>query len=1093
MHMIKKLITLVALIALSLSATELPSEVKFETDGTFSIDDIRFTIKCHDAKWHATHNGLWRDRKFTLEPSGLKLSATMTVGEQSAEVTETITSTGANTFQVKFNAKFAEPVTVNSIYGELLLPGNVSTITVDGKPNQFPAEYSKSLVYRNPNASKMSFTTTNGAVVTVSSSPLSIDVRDKRNTDPNALGFFQNCLFATPDKGQLTEASLTLDFAIEPIKLQLVDLSHAANVDFADEVEGDGKGGWTDQGRDVDLHMIKPGILKFGLLEFNVLNAKANHGKGALVLSGECRKFTPSTATVTLPANNASAINLLHANAWGPSVGTTLGFIIAEYADGSSEQIPVVSGVDCNGWYNPRPAENVAIAWKGKADEFVAGLLASTFALRKAGPQSLRFELASNDAIWMIVGVTLSDRRISPHNAVTIDNKPVEIKEDAEWKKLDYKRTIRRGGPLDFSSYLDEPAGKYGFIRSTPAGTLTFEKAPDKRIRLWGPNLVHRAIFLTKDAVDNLVEYLAYCGYNSLRIIPPDKYLLDKKASDSVTINAEQLDKLDYLFYKLKEKGLYVCTDCYAARVFKPGDNIPECDYYDKRQMNGLIAGSQAARDNWKEFVRRWMTHKNPYTSMTWGEDPALWCLNLLNEDSVYDSWSNNTPMSVKRIYEREFKKYCESKGIAPSEPTVSNPVFMQFLYDIKSAEYVELMDFVKNELNMKAMITSLNFYRDIPLTLLRQRFDVVDSHCYYEHPNFPEKSWQLPSIITQTSAIKNMAATPRMILTNRIPGLPFISTEINLCGPNVFRAESGPLIGGYAALQNWDALYRFEWCSRAEDVYNIDAHNIYFATAHDPLGQFSDRIIAAMFLRGDVASAQETYAYSVPVNSVELGIRSTFPSAFKSLGLVTKVGSIAQDSQKVPSNLIKVNPEDATDPSKLRDVRIAELWKKTLDEQIAISSTGQIQLNGRTGTFTVSTPRSASVTLHSGSLSAGALRVKNASCFQTIAAISLDDNPIPESNSVLVFQLTNTSKTGVLFDNASKQTLRNIGKMPMLVYKGSATVEIATTRPYKIEALNCDGESYGAVEGTMTKDAFSFKADTTLFPGGVMAYHLTR
>ena len=108
----------------------------------------------------------------------------------------------------------------------------------------------------------------------------------------------------------------------------------------------------------------------------------------------------------------------------------------------------------------------------------------------------------------------------------------------------------------------------------------------------------------------------------------------DPKAKDSITLDPKVLDQLDYLLYRMKESGIYVTSDLYTSRAIRPGDNIPECDLYDAtQQMKALIPVSRAAMENWKEFARRWMTHKNPYTGMTWAEDPAFFCVNLINEE----------------------------------------------------------------------------------------------------------------------------------------------------------------------------------------------------------------------------------------------------------------------------------------------------------------------------------------------------------------------------------------------------------------------------------------------------------------------------
>ena len=55
---------------------------------------------------------------------------------------------------------------------------------------------------------------------------------------------------------------------------------------------------------------------------------------------------------------------------------------------------------------------------------------------------------------------------------------------------------------------------------------------------------------------------------------------------------------------------------------------------------------------NWKEFARRLLTHRNPYTGLTYAEDPALYSLNLVNENPLVSIW-NRIPQLVPLFEER--------------------------------------------------------------------------------------------------------------------------------------------------------------------------------------------------------------------------------------------------------------------------------------------------------------------------------------------------------------------------------------------------------------------------------------------------------
>ena len=973
--MLKKEImtAIVAAATCLLSAAELPETVNFSNNGSFRIGDAEFYIQNYSPTWKPALNSSWQNRKATLNKNGLTLSAVMPVDWRKADVVETITPTGDMEFRLDFQAKFREPAVVNALHGVFQLPAEKMTVFVDGKPVRLPGKYSVMTLFNKANAKEFRFPVAGGYEVQVSGNPLRLTIQDNRKFENETFSFRFS---AKPGSGKISESKLSLSFRIIPVAIQPVSLKKAANMNLADEIAGDGKGGWTDQGPENDLRKLKPGTVRTGALSFEVLDPAENGGRAALVLAGKQRGFATPAVALELPENRAGAVNLLHASAWTPKNGTTLGTLIVEYADGSSVRIPVVSGTDCGNWWNPFRGKNAAIVWSAENPESLVGLYASSFALPKPGPKLLRFEAATPETVWMIAGVTLSDRQT---RFAAVSDKPVVLKENYEWKPLAFQRKINRGSALDFSFLADAPAGKYGFIRPTPQGTLTFEKAPQKQIRLYGPNLCFSASFLTKAAVDQLADYFVYCGYNTVRIHHHDTELLDRKAKDTLTFSVGKLDQLDYLVFRMKEKGIYVTTDFYTNRVFKPGDNIPECDFYDQRQMKMLLPVSRAAMENWKEFARRWMAHRNPYTGLTWAEEPALYCIDLVNEEALASNW-NRSSSSVK-LYETAFADYCTKKRLKGGTASNSNPVFLRFLHELQDRVLAEQIHFVKETLGVRAMVTSLNYQNQIPLTLLRRRFDLVDNRAYFDHPGFPEKQWSRPFSYRQASAIRRMAVVPRNMMATRLPGKPFIVTEFNYCNPNIFRAEGGPLIGGYAALQNWDALYRFAWSHSASGIYKVGSA-YGFDAVNDPMAQLSDRIAIAMFRRGDVAPAKVTYAYTVSPECFERNEFDAFPAVFQNLGLVTGIGSIPEGDRSVPKGTVELTSAQAKNPASLKDARIAKLWREANDKRLAVSATGQLRLDGNAGSFTVTTPRTESITLPAGSLAAGTLRVRDASCF---------------------------------------------------------------------------------------------------------------
>ncbi len=1066
------------------AAAAMPAGIRLDDKGIFRFGEAEFAIQTYNAGWNPFLNGAWNDRKAEFaSDGGLVLTGKMNVGGVAGDVTETVRPTGKETFTLNCDVKFPAPAEINAIHGVLQIPAAATTITVDGKPVRLPAEFKEMTVFRADKAKSLTIGLAGGRTLTVTGSPLRIGIQDNRA--------FGTATFSirfpfTVASGKISETALSLGFRAESAVSLPVDIRAAANRGFADNRPADPKPGWTGQGKENDLRMIKPGYVDYESLRFEIIDPVKNNGNGAIVLGGPMQAGMEQEMTVKFPENaSAGALNLLHAAAWLPSGKSPVGEIEVTYADGSRQMIPVLARHDIGNWWGARHCENAWVAWMNENDQARIGLYASSFPLSNAAPRSARFRVVDERTMWMIPAVTLSS--IPVRFAVT-EEKEVIIAESKQWIPLEFKRETVAGSALDFSFLQDAPAGKYGFIQAAPDGRLTFRNAPGKTIRLYGPNLCFSASFLDKKAVDRMAEEFIRLGYNTVRIHHHDTEMLDPKADDTLTFDPAKLDQLDYLFYRMKESGIYIVTDFYTNRTFKPGDNIPECDFYDQRQMKMLAPVSKAALDNWKEFARRWMTHKNPYTGLAWNEDPALFCVNLVNEEVLSTQW-NRSPQAAK-LYTERFETWKKENNCPKAQPNDGDRNFRKFLQELQEKCLAEQLRYAREELKMQAMLTSLNFTSHIPLALLRDKFDLVDNHAYFDHPSFLEKQWSAPFKYSQDCAIEQYAQVPRVMMPSRIFGKPFIVTEFNHCFPNRYRAEGGPLIGAYSALQNWDGLYRFAWSHGSGSIYKVGGVG-GFDGVNDPFAQLSDRIAILMFLRGDVSPARGKFAWNVPADFFGGEDPLEFPQRFQRLGLISQIGSAADG--KAPAGVDILKGADATDPDKLGNKTVAALWRNIFSEKIAVSDTGELRLDAARTTFTVATPRSESVTLNSGDLAAGTLSVKGAECFQTVAALSLDGKPVAESGSVLVIQLTNSYNTGAHFGDERLTVLKASGRTPLLVFRGRATVELATASAFKVAALGADGQTRGEVAGKLENGKFRFTADPGCFPGGVMAYHLTR
>ncbi len=1043
-----------------------------EKNGILKIEDFKLEI-VHFGQGHVRNtNQQFKDLK--REDSG---KAVLTRGKvQEALFTETVEKISDSEYNLKIEMKSEKPLSTLGLMLAGDLNGYGGDIDAGGTVVPFPAEYTGaqwvgSGMYK-VNSVKIPLGTGTSVLV---SGKIAMRIQDNRKFAGSG---FETRFYFSPSEGELNSSSLELNFKIIGQVNNPVDIRAAANMGFADEVENDGKGGWTDQGPTNDLRMMKPGQLKFASLNFDIIDPSSNNGKSSIVLG----RNSPLTVTVKNSADiKGSYLCLLHALGW-PEQGEN-GTVLVKFKDGSTQTISVVSGRDVANWWIPTPLDNGLVAWSADNAKNYVGLYCSQFKLDRDDPVEFTFAVAKPSINWMIPAVTLATERL----AMDKMSKPLIIVAGKDWTEIDFSKDIVPGSAIDFSNQLEAPAGKYGKIISKN-GHLVFEKAPEKRIRLIGVNFSAQSNFLEKEDADKLAERLAMLGYNAARIHHQDGYMVDKKANDTVTLDPVMLDKLDYLFYALKKRGIYISTDIYVNRALKKGDNVPEAVIGEPGyQMKALLPVSKAAMDNWKTYARNWMTHRNPYTGMTWAEDPALYLVGFANENNVYTVW-NKWP-SIAELYKQKYKEWLETQADKKDD----GRRFNEFMFRAQDASIAEQIRFMKEELKLSAMVVDNNMHNKAYLALTRQRFELADDHKYHDHPSFPETPWRLPMNFRQRSSISGLGyEVPEILFAARLIGKPFTISEYKFCPPNIYRAEGGPLIGAYAALQDWDGLYHYTWSHSVEGVRDLKSFNT-FDIANDPMGQLSDRLTMLLFRRGDVKAASETLAMNVPSNFWQTSMPEETPVEFSKLGLIAKVGVLIDG--KSSGAISVLNNDQLLAKAPLANPALEELRQKMIKEKIAISSTGELKMNAPENSFSVNSPKTESLSLEKGALSAGRLSVSGADCFQTLSVSSLDGKNIAESRDMLVMHMSNVANNKEKFKDQGMRRLEAWGELPMLLKKSVLKVNLKLdgSAAVKVEALKLNGAVAGPVKSSFEDGVLSFTADTAMYPGSVMLYRITR
>ncbi|WP_202883730.1 hypothetical protein [Sphingobacterium paramultivorum] len=140
---------------------------------------------------------------------------------------------------------------------------------------------------------------------------------------------------------------------------------------------------------------------------------------------------------------------------------------------------------------------------------------------------------------------------------------------------------------------------------------------------------LHNKGFDRKQAIDRDVYHFARLGYNAYRIHIWDVEISDKNGN---LINNEHLDLLDYLLFKLQERGIRILI----TGMTNFGNGYPERNintdaftyHYDKCAVH---ANPQAIAAQ-EKYITQLLHHVNPYTGNAYQTDPYIIGFEINNE-----------------------------------------------------------------------------------------------------------------------------------------------------------------------------------------------------------------------------------------------------------------------------------------------------------------------------------------------------------------------------------------------------------------------------------------------------------------------------
>ena len=644
------------------------------------------------------------------------------------------------------------------------------------------------------------------------------------------------------------------------------------------------------------------------------------------------------------------------------------------------------------------------------------------------------------------------------------------------WLDIEAPPIIKPGTALDFSAMRPSgnvPAGTWGRV-VVRGEHFEFERKPGVAQRFYGMNTT--GSMNTPEYADavRFAGNAARMGYNAIRIHHHDDEIT-RASPDGTALDPVATGKLDGLVAACISQGIYVSTDLYVSRRHIPWralgiDRAANCG----GELKLLAPFHEGAYSNFIAFARNFLGHVNPYTGRSYAKEPALAWISLVNEGaltqygpSAFTNHACHAEAWRRWVRERKAGDAAAWGDIAETIPSRFEDgerqtlAFRLFLEETEERFVARAKRFLREEMGCEALVTDMNgVHHPASSQLARARaMDYVDEHFYVGGPWFYKGGWDVPS--RSRLAHVNYVRAPRdmvkRVVFHRVFGKPFTASEFNFPAPDDCRAAGGLICGSLAALQGWAGVWRFAWSHSSTALSNPAGKPMYYMDASsDPVQLATERAMACLFLRGDLAP----HAERRPIVLGERGIRALAPpfapydTADTSLAWKARVGT-------------EIGGEDrAPDCDGLVD--------------------GAVRIDASNGTFAVSSPCTCGGFSDGAAFSAGALSAQPDS-FAAVWASSLDGKPLRSARRVLVTHMTDVRQTGMVFKEVGVhgRDLIKWGRLPHRIRAGRADVAIRLAPgEWTVFALRPDGTRAARIACAQSGDgALRFAADVARDP----------
>lgn len=182
---------------------------------------------------------------------------------------------------------------------------------------------------------------------------------------------------------------------------------------------------------------------------------------------------------------------------------------------------------------------------------------------------------------------------------------------------------------------------------------------------------------------------------------------------------------------------------------------------------------------------------------------------------------------------------------------------WVEFLWELERDYFLDMYRYLKEVLGVKALAVGTIVGCSTPTMM--SSLDVISAHPYWQHPIFPGTPWDPMNwyVVNEPMVNHPLEGTIQLSTSRRVLGKPFSVSEYNHPAPNMYDAEAYILLSVYAALQDWDAIYAFDYKGPPWDTWDAKRIREWFDVGQHPTKMVTLLLAHLIFVRGDVEPAK--------------------------------------------------------------------------------------------------------------------------------------------------------------------------------------------------------------------------------------------